>query len=136
MQHFRRMCCLHIQTTLKIKAACSFEMSVFICQNTWHHIPEDNSLHVLCTSSHRIDLCDHSLAYFPYFEKIKAGLCDLHESPPLTFDCLNQSLLNLVCISWHLSPSQRRTLSLCVCMCIPPIAARQTLGKVYPSFHC
>jgi hypothetical protein len=25
---------------------------------------------------------------------------------PLTFECLNQSLRNLVCISWQLSPSQ------------------------------
>jgi hypothetical protein len=44
-----------------------------------------------------------------------------------------------VCISWHLSPSQRRTswippISLCACMCIPPIVARQRLGKVYSPF--
>jgi hypothetical protein len=42
----------------------------------------------------------------------------------LTFECLNQSLGNLVCISWHLSLSQQHTsyippISLCVCMCIP-----------------
>jgi hypothetical protein len=30
-------------------------------------------------------------------------------SPPMKFECLNQSLRNLVCISWHLSPSQRCT---------------------------
>jgi hypothetical protein len=30
-------------------------------------------------------------------------------SPLSTVDCLNQSLWNLVYISWHLSPSQRRT---------------------------
>jgi hypothetical protein len=45
-------------------------------------------------------------------------------SPLLTFECLNQSLWNLILISWHLSPSQRSTswippISLCVCMCIP-----------------
>jgi hypothetical protein len=28
---------------------------------------------------------------------------------PLTFEWRNQSLWNLVCVSWHLSPSQRRT---------------------------
>jgi hypothetical protein len=44
--------------------------------------------------------------------------------PVLTFECLNQSLLNLVTISRHLSPSQRpnkniHPISLCVCMCIP-----------------
>jgi hypothetical protein len=51
------------------------------------------------------------LAFFP-----KVGLCDhavcVSVNPPLpqlTFECLNQSLWNLVCISWHLSPSQRRT---------------------------
>jgi hypothetical protein len=52
------------------------------------------------------------LAYFPYFEKIKVGLSDHHAvcvciPPQLTFDFLNQSLLNLVRISRHLSPSQR-----------------------------
>jgi hypothetical protein len=30
--------------------------------------------------------------------------------------------------------SKIRTISLCVCMCIPPIVARQRLGKMYPSF--
>jgi hypothetical protein len=29
--------------------------------------------------------------------------------PPLTFECLNQSKWNLVCITWHLIPYQRRT---------------------------
>jgi hypothetical protein len=38
------------------------------------------------------------LAYFPYFEKIKVGLCDHHAAcvsvypHPLTFEWLNQSL--------------------------------------------
>jgi hypothetical protein len=58
------------------------------------------------------------LARFPYFEKMKAGLCDLHvvcvsvNSPtpaPLTFEYLNQLLRNLVCITWQLDRSQRRT---------------------------
>jgi hypothetical protein len=44
--------------------------------------------------------------------------------PPSTYECLNQSLRNLVCISWHLRPVQWRTsqvppISLCVYMCIP-----------------
>jgi hypothetical protein len=42
----------------------------------------------------------------------------------LTFECLNQFLWNLVCISWHLNPSQQNTskfplISLRVHMCIP-----------------
>jgi hypothetical protein len=52
------------------------------------------------------------LAYFPNFEKIKVGLWDhlaVCVSPRSTFEFLNQSLLNLVCISWHLSPSQWHT---------------------------
>jgi hypothetical protein len=58
------------------------------------------------------------LAYFPYFEKMKIGSCELSTS-----ECLN-----LVSVSWDLSPSQRRTSSLpsvcvSVCMCIPPIVA-------------
>jgi hypothetical protein len=37
------------------------------------------------------------LAYFPYFEKMEVGMCDLHAvcvrvSPLLTFECLNQYL--------------------------------------------
>jgi hypothetical protein len=43
---------------------------------------------------------------------------------PLTFEWMHQSSWNLVCLSWHLSPSQMRTsyilpINLCVCMCIP-----------------
>jgi hypothetical protein len=53
------------------------------------------------------------VAYFTYFGKIKVGLCDLHAvcvPPPLSIsECLNQSSWNSVCISWHLSPSQRCT---------------------------
>jgi hypothetical protein len=42
--------------------------------------------------------------------------------------------MNLVCISWHLIPSQRRTSlippnSRFVCMCIPPVVAKQRLGR-------
>jgi hypothetical protein len=37
----------------------------------------------------------------------------------ISFECLNQSIWNLLCISWHLSPCQRRTskihpINLCV----------------------
>jgi hypothetical protein len=60
-------------------------------------------------------------------------------SPPSTFKCSSQSSLNLVCMSWHLSPSQRRAScylpSLCVCRCTPPILGRKRLvlsnGSVY-----
>jgi hypothetical protein len=51
---------------------------------------------------------------FPLFWKKKVGFWDrvavcvcVCVSPLLTFECLNQSLWNLVRISWHLSPSQR-----------------------------
>jgi hypothetical protein len=52
-------------------------------------------------------------------------------SPLLTFECLSQTLWNLVCTSWHLTSSQRHTrrihatieelLDTClwVCLCIP-----------------
>jgi hypothetical protein len=52
------------------------------------------------------------LAYFPYFEKLEIGLCDLHSvclwiPPPIrTSECLNQSSWILVCTSWYLTQSQ------------------------------
>jgi hypothetical protein len=60
------------------------------------------------------------------------------ESTLSTFECLNQSFWNLVCIPCHLSPFQRLTwwnplISLCVCMCSPPFIARQRLGKHVPT---
>jgi hypothetical protein len=54
------------------------------------------------------------LAFFPCFEKIKVGLwdhlavCVSVYAPVLTFECRNQSLWNLVRISWHQNLSQRR----------------------------
>jgi hypothetical protein len=53
------------------------------------------------------------LADFPYYEKIKYAyaitllpVC-VCVSPLLSFERLNQFLLNLVCISLHLSPPHR-----------------------------
>jgi hypothetical protein len=69
-------------------------------------------------------------------------------TPLLTFECPNRSLWNFVCISWHLSPYQRRTssipaISLCVSLLsllgkssvtyIRPFVARQRLGKHVPT---
>jgi hypothetical protein len=64
------------------------------------------------------------LAYFP-----KVGLCDpvsvcVSVYNPTAFECLTQSLRNLVCVSWHFSPSQWRTslippAGLCVCVYRP-----------------
>jgi hypothetical protein len=56
-------------------------------------------------------------SYFPYLKEIQLGLWDhlavcVCESPcplPSNFECLNQSLFSLLCVSWHLSSSQRRT---------------------------
>jgi hypothetical protein len=52
----------------------------------------------------------HFLSYFR-----NVVLCDLHlvcvsvYPSPINFECLNQSLWNVVRTSWHLSPSQHRT---------------------------
>jgi hypothetical protein len=82
------------------------------------------------------------LASFSYFEKMKIGLCDNHAvsmySPLLIYECLNQSLWNLVCISWHPSPSQRHIswilcISLCVFVCVSSIVARQRPGISFTS---
>jgi hypothetical protein len=63
--------------------------------------------------------------------RLSVCLCNLS---PSTFEWLKQFLRNLICISWHLNPSQRRTswnppISLCVYMCTSPIVARQRLSK-------
>jgi hypothetical protein len=51
-------------------------------------------------------------------------------SPLSTFECLNKSLLNLViCISWHLNPSQTAYF---INLSHPPIVARQRLSKSPP----
>jgi hypothetical protein len=57
--------------------------------------------------------------------------------PPIsTFECLRQSLWNLALyhrIRAHLNGALHKSLSLVtVCVCIPPIVARQRLGKMYP----
>jgi hypothetical protein len=58
-----------------------------------------------------------------------SSLC-VCESTPINFECLNQYLWNLVCISRHLSPSQRRTSYIPpISLCVSPIFARQLLGK-------
>jgi hypothetical protein len=70
------------------------------------------------------------LTYFPNFEKkiklMRSPWCQcVCESPPTpsNFECLNQSIWNLVHISWHPNQCQRRAswiipTNLCVCMCI------------------
>jgi hypothetical protein len=52
---------------------------------------------------------------FPDYEQIKVGLWDhlavcvsVCVSALLNFECLKQSLLNLGCVLWNLTPSQRR----------------------------
>jgi hypothetical protein len=79
------------------------------------------------------------LSYFPYFEKNNSRLMRspcflcLCVSLPLTFEWLNQSLWNLVCISCHLSPSQRYFITpshqSVRLYAYPPFVARQRLGK-------
>jgi hypothetical protein len=95
--------------------------------------------------------CVLFLAYFPYFKKMKIRLCDLHAvclwihpPPPLTFEFLNQSLWDLVFISWHLSqfstayfgnPSHQSVYLLfnSSVTCIPLVIAGQWLAKHVPS---
>jgi hypothetical protein len=85
-----------------------------------------------------------SLTYFPYFEKIKVDLWDYNAaclclclSPISTFECLNQSLLNLVYISWHLSAFQRLIHKshppACVSVFVSPNVARRRLDKHVPA---
>jgi hypothetical protein len=71
------------------------------------------------------------LAYFPYFKEMEVRLYEHHAvcvtvyPPPSTFECLTQSLRNLIRISWHLSLSHKS-----VCLHVyPHIVARQRLSK-------
>jgi hypothetical protein len=70
-------------------------------RGSWRGTPNSDFLE---DSSSRVLIC------FP-----KVGLCNLHPvcvsvyPPPICFEWRNQSLRNLICISWHLSPSQRRS---------------------------
>jgi hypothetical protein len=52
---------------------------------------------------------------------------------PLIKFWMSEPIFMTVCISWHLSPFQWRAswirpISVCVCMCISPMGARQRLG--------
>jgi hypothetical protein len=77
------------------------------------------------------------------FSKIKICLCYHHAvcvspPPPSIFECLKQSLWNLVYISWHLSPSQwhpyKSLPAIFVSLCESPhIVARQLLGEHVPA---
>jgi hypothetical protein len=81
------------------------------------------------------------LAYFPYFWKNKSTLmkspCCLYVivSPPSTFECLNKSLWNLVCImgpdpisaAFFINPSHQS-----VYVFVSSIFARQRLGRTLP----
>jgi hypothetical protein len=77
------------------------------------------------------------LAYFPYFKKTRKyayaiSLLSVNHFPSI-LEWMDPSLWNLVCISRHLSPSQRRTswfppISLFLYV-YPPFVARQHLGK-------
>jgi hypothetical protein len=66
-----------------------------------------------------------------------SSLVSMYPSPS-NFEYLNQSLWNLVRVSWQLSPSQWSTSqirpnSLCACMCISLIVVRQQLDKHVPA---
>jgi hypothetical protein len=81
----------------------------------------------------------HFSTYCPNFEKLKVGLCDnfsvcVSLNPRIKFECLNQSLWNSVCISWHRSSSQWRTSSISpISPCSYMYVATQRLCK---KCHC
>jgi hypothetical protein len=82
--------------------------------------------------------CDHLSAYFP-----KVSLCDpppicvsVSPLPVSALECLNQSLWKLVYHgnwSHHNCILHKSLPSVCVCTCIPPVVARQRLGKHVPT---
>jgi hypothetical protein len=51
---FMLIACLAYSSILKMEAVCSSEMSVNLCQTTWHYIPEGSSLH---TVNKLLDFC-------------------------------------------------------------------------------
>jgi hypothetical protein len=98
----------------------------------YHHIL------VPCTYHH---IQQWLLVYFPYFQKTKVGfmlspfrlwVC---ESSPISYWMPEPVFMNL---GMHImAPDPISTayfIHLCVCVCIPPIVARQRLGILYPFF--
>jgi hypothetical protein len=113
-----------------------------VCLSVCRFVREPVSVEFLCHVLCECMLHTFSFAYFP-----KVGLNDLHPVCVcayhflINFECFNYSLWNLACISWQLSPSQRRTswnppISRCVRLCILPTIERQRLGEVHPYFRC
>lgn len=98
------------------------------------------AIQILFSLDKKTEITKLLFSLIPYSEKKWGGLWN-HLAvfvcvclPLPTSECLNQYLLNLACISWHLSPSERRTSEIppighCDYMCVPHIIARQRLGK-------
>jgi hypothetical protein len=88
---------------------------------TWGHIPEDRKLYAI-TKFIPYEICillranEKIFTLLSLISKNKSKLmrspccqCVCESHPYQLFNAWNQSVLNLVSISWHLSPSQRRT---------------------------
>jgi hypothetical protein len=67
----------------------------------WHCVTE-----ILTTSLNKLQI--NKLTHMTSCDL--QAVCVAVYPPLLTFECLNQSLRNLVCVSWHLSPFQQHAL--------------------------
>jgi hypothetical protein len=109
------------------------------CQDCSYIEPSENFWTSLRNGiTRKFPFCKSSFSLLSYSRLMRSTSClCVRVSPTINFWLAEP--ICMVYISWHLSPSQRRTsqippISLCVCMCIlPPIFSRRRLGKVYPS---
>jgi hypothetical protein len=79
------------------------------------------------SSAYSIDRFASLISLVKKKSKLMINLCSLCTLS--TFECLNQSLWNLARISRQLSTPQIQPISICVCVWIPHIVARQRHGK-------
>jgi hypothetical protein len=91
--------------------------SSIILENRKHYVSETGSVSVRRWRGEKTPTQGRFVSY------AITMLC-VYDPPLSTIEYLEESLWNLVCISWHLNLSERLTsqiprISLCVCMCTP-----------------
>jgi hypothetical protein len=93
----------------------------------------------LSTRCYSVFVVNQLSLFWKHESRLTQSPCCVSVNPlPLTFEYLNQSLWNFVCISWHLSPSQWHTYkslpSVCVYVCVSllPLLGKGSIKCISP----